>query len=428
VDPNAPPWSTRLVRSVDVRRRLVGLDIYYGWFVVAACFLGGLLIYGLLYTFSVFFGHLVTAFGLSHADTSLIFSLQSMTMYVGAAAFGFLLDRYDVRRLFALASVLIVGGLFGTSVFGSYLGALVCYGLAVGTGFGIILVIAYVTPVLWFERRRGVATGIATAGAGVGMMAMPPFARLLIESLGWQRAYLALASLVGVALLAATLVIAGRPERLDIDTAGEFPAGTEARASPPARQQLRDVRSVVSSWAFVAFFLAMLGAYLVPLSLSVNFVEFAKSVGLDPRVGVFAISVIGATNTLGKFVTGYLADRTETILVLAGNAVAIGVLTLPIVLIHEPGVVLATSALFGFGYAGLGALTTPMMAELFGDRNLNGLFGVVSISSAFAGALGPYLANLWFDAFGTYVPVFIGMALISVLAAGLFVLAPRLAS
>ena len=416
------------MHSLDVRRRLVGLDPYYGWFVVASCFLGGLLIYGLLYTFSVFFGHLVDAFGMSHANTSLIFSLQSVTMYVGAAVFGFTLDRYDVRRLFALASVLIVGGLFGTSVFSSYLGVLVCYGLAVGAGFGIVLVISYVTPVLWFERRRGLATGIATAGSGIGMMAMPPFARVLIASLGWQRAYIALAALVGVALLAATVVIAGRPERVDVDRSAEFRTSDANDTSLSAREQLRGIRSTVASWAFVAFFVAMLGVYLVPLSLTVNFVEFARSVGISPQVGVFAISVIGATNTLGKFVTGYLADRLQTTLVLAGNAVAIGVLTLPIALIHDAGVVLAASALFGFGYAGLGALTTPMMAELFGARNLNGLFGVVSISSAFAGALGPYVANLWFDAFGTYVPVFLGMALVSVLSAGLFVLAPRAAS
>lgn len=423
--PNSPPRSTPAGHFIDVRRLLAGLDLYYGWFVVASCFLGGLLIYGLLYSFSVFFGHLVTAFGMSHANTSLIFSLQSVMMYVGAAVFGFTIDRYDVRRLFALGSVLIVGGLFGTSVFSSFLGVLVCYGIAVGIGFSIVMVIAYVTPVFWFERRRGIATGIATAGAGVGMMAMPPFARLLIAALGWQRAYFALALLVSVALAVATVLIADRPKRLDIDASAEFVTTADDRSYPSASEQLRDVRSVVLSPSFAVFFLAFLGSYLVPLSLTVNFVEFARSVEIGAQVGVFAISVIGATNTIGKFVTGYLADRLDTTHVLAGNAVVIGVLTVPITQIHDAGVVLAMSALFGFGYAGLGALMTPVMAELFGAENLNGLFGVASVSSAFAGALGPYLANLSFDLYGTYIPVFLGMALISVLSAGLFLLAWR---
>ncbi|GGJ16930.1 MFS transporter [Halobellus salinus] len=415
-----------LARIIDVRPLLLSLDSYYGWFVVAACFLGGLLIYGLLYSFSVFFGHLVEAFGLSYANTSLIFSLQSVTMYLGAAVFGFTIDRYDARRLFGIGSLLIIAGLFGTSLFPTYLGLLIFYGLAVGFGFSIVMVISYVTPVLWFERRRGIATGTATAGAGIGMMLMPPLSRWLISRIGWQRAYFALAIFVTGLLTVATAIIADRPEQIGADTSSEFVSTTDSASRVSARQQLDDLRSVAFSWPFAVFFLAFLGGYLTPLSMTVNLVEFTQSVGVDRGIGVLALSAIGATNTIGKFVSGFLADRLDTTLVLAASTIAMGILTVPIALVHEPTVVLAGSLAFGLGFGGLGALMTPVMIEMFGSQNLNGLFGVASISTAFAGALGPYLANVTFDAFGTYIPAFLVMSLISILSMGLFVLARRL--
>lgn len=415
-----------IFRAFDVRSVLLGFEIYYGWFVVTSCFLGGLLIYGLLYSFSVFFGYLVIAFDMSHANTSLIFSVQSVIMYVGAAIFGFTIDRYNVRRLFATGSILVIAGLFGTSIFPTYLGLLLFYGTAVGIGFSIIMVISYVMPVLWFDRRRGIATGIATAGAGIGMMTMPPFTRWLISWLGWQHAYFALAVFVTVALIIATVLIADRPEQLGVDPSTEFVTTADDLPSKTVKQQLQDVWSVVVSWPFAIFFFGFLGAYLTPLSLTVNLVEFTKSIGIESRVGVLALSAIGATNSVGKFVTGFLADRMDTMLVLTGSSLTTGLLLIPISLVHDPKVIFVTSLVFGFGFGGLGALMTPVMAELFGDRNLNSLFGIASISTAFAGALGPYLANLTFDSFGSYIPAFLGMSIVSILSTILFVLSQRL--
>ena len=44
----------------------------------------------------------------------------------------------------------------------------------------------------WFDRRRGLALGLSSAGVGVGAFIMPSLAHFLIEEYGWRQAYTAL--------------------------------------------------------------------------------------------------------------------------------------------------------------------------------------------------------------------------------------------
>src|SRR5215471_13630443 len=50
----------------------------------------------------------------------------------------------------------------------------------------------------WFDRRRGLALGIAMGGVGLGGFVMPQLAEALIERFTWRGAYLGLALLTAV--------------------------------------------------------------------------------------------------------------------------------------------------------------------------------------------------------------------------------------
>src|SRR5689334_24312461 len=41
----------------------------------------------------------------------------------------------------------------------------------------------------WFDRRRGLALGIAMSGVGLGGFVMPQLAQVLIDRVGWRGAY-----------------------------------------------------------------------------------------------------------------------------------------------------------------------------------------------------------------------------------------------
>src|SRR6266568_9018114 len=184
---------------------------FYGWFVVAAAFAVTFVGFGCAYTFSAFIESLQRDFGASRGSVSSVFSLAGFLYFGLGIVSGPLADRYGSRRL-ALAGMLLIGlGLAAASAARSLIEVYAAYGLGVGLGVGFAYVPAVGAVQRWFVRRRGFASGLAVSGIGVGTLAMPPLATLLIEGLGWRGAYLALGVLAAVIGCGMALLIESDP-------------------------------------------------------------------------------------------------------------------------------------------------------------------------------------------------------------------------
>lgn len=267
-----------------VRSRLADGPFYYGWFVVGVCFLSALITWGTVWSFSVFFRHIVTTFGLSYANTSIIFSIQSIVTYGGAAVLGLVIDRYGARRLLLIATGLIIAGLAGTSFLPTFTGVLIAYSVVAAAGFSIVFVIAYATPARWFDRRRGLATGIAAAGASAGTLLIPPSTEVLIAHVGWRAAYGSLTMTFLAILIVTILVIADRPASLDIDTSTESPTGylDEAHHTADWNDQIKEILAVARSPPFLFLFIAYLSFASPTAMVMVHIVEFTTTRGIRP--------------------------------------------------------------------------------------------------------------------------------------------------
>src|SRR5208282_6544364 len=77
----------------------------------------------------------------------------------------------------------------------------------------------------WFDRRRGLALGLALAGVGLGTALIPQLSNALIGNFGWRMGYAGL----GVTIL----VLAFLPVALFVR---EHPKADEARLSHPTRE------------------------------------------------------------------------------------------------------------------------------------------------------------------------------------------------
>lgn len=408
-----------------IRGRFLRSEVYYGWFVVAVCFLLAMMTMGVIYSFSVFFGYILATFEQSHANTSIVFGLQSIVTFGGAAVLGIVIDRYGARRLLPVAGVLVVSGLVGASRLGSFHGVAVSYGVVAAAGFAITYVVAFASVPRWFERRRGMATGIATTGSGVGILAMPPFASVLINEFGWRNAYLGLAGMFLLVLLVGILVIRDRPGDLDLAPSTEFEDGIPSSDTRGWRQQLDEIRAIVTTRAFQFVILGFFFAYVPTYVLLVYLVEFTATVGVARRVGVLGISIIGAMNIGGKLLAGPVADRTGTARTITACAGLMGVATMSLAVLHVPWSILGLAFVFGLGYGGISALLSPIIADLFGTLDLNALFGVSSIAFAIAGSVVPYLVGFTYDSTGTYLPALMVGGVLGVTGGGFLLIAAR---
>lgn len=386
--------------------RLAGGRVYYGWVVVACCFLGALTAFSIIYSFSVFFGHISAAFEQSQGNTSLLFSLQSVVTYGAAAALGLIVDRFGARRLLALGAGLIGAGLIGASQFQSFVAVVLSYGVVAAAGLSLVYVIAYATTPRWFDRRRGTATAVATAGGGAGILLGPPMASTLIDQFGWQTAYLVITAGAVAVLGVVALLVADRPRDVGLDPAelSEFPDGSADVDEDGAdlRARLGRIAEIGRSGSFLLVFLSYVCLGVPIFVFAAHAVEFTRSVGLGEGLGVLAISVVGGMNFFGKFVAGPVSDAIGIPRTLAACGVLLGLPLLVLSAVHAPAVVLAAVVVFGLGYGGAIALLSPTVADLFGTTDINALFGLTSVAFAVTGSVGPYLAGVGYDTTGSY--------------------------
>lgn len=407
-----------------LRRYLLERDVYYGWVVVVVCFVSATVAYSIISSFGVFFSYLLAEFNASYSNTSIVFSVQVVTTFSSGALLGLFIDRYGVRRFLLLGACLVLVGLVGASQASSLIGVVLAYGLVGALGFGILFVITFATPPRWFERRRGLATALATAGVGTGILVGPPISNALIAHLGWNDAYLTMSGLAFAVLLSVAPFIADDPREVGADLSSEF-ADYEEPVDRDWSEQVRDVLQTVASKSFAMVFLGYLFVTGQVYILLAYLVEYSTAIGWGREVGVLAVSAIGAANVMGKFLVGPVDERTGTVWAFVLFMALMGTAMIVLPFVPSPSLGLVLVALFGVGYGATGALLSPIVANTFGTLDINALFGVSSVSFAIAGSVPPYVTGVVYDTAGTFEPSFVAGGILGILGGVFVVIASR---
>jgi len=399
---------------------------YYGWAVVAASFLGTFVVFGLSYSFGVFLERIVHAFGGARGPASLAFGVQTVAIYLGAGGLGVLIDRYGTRRMLAVGALLTAGGLVAASRAGSLPTLILTYGVVTGVGLSIVYVVAYGTVTRWFDRRLGLAGGLASAGLGVGMFVVVPSAASLIAELGWRTVLLVLAAVAGGLLLLATLLVRDDPSSAGVDPpSGEFVGAPPTPNRDPLREQFAAVRSIARTPAFGLLAGGWVLIYGSLYAVLAHLVLYAAGMGLPAAVGPWALAVVGLTSALGRVAIGHVADTAGRLRVFVACSAVMGLATLWLAFASSTVGIAAFAVAFGLAYGGNGALLSPLIAELFGHEQINAVFGLASTAFGVAGLVAPPAAGVAYDRLGTYEPAFLVAGVAALVGAGAVRLAGR---
>ena len=319
-------------------------------------------------------GPVAATFGVGPGTASVMFAATLATMLALGAVTGPLAERLGVRPLVALAAVLVPGGLFVLAAAPAFPVAAAGFALGVGGGAGCLFVPLQAAVGAAFERRRGPALVVATAGAGLATVIAPPATVALIAPLGLRGAAVVLAVVAGVVLGACVPAA---------------PAGG-SRSRAPAEPGLR---AVLADRGFRRLALGAVGLSAVMFVPFVHLAPFAALRGIELATGAALVATAGAVSLAARLAVVPAVTRWGAFAVFRAGAV---VMTLSLGLwapAHGVAALAGFALVFGGAHGTFVGLTGATAAELFGLLGFGRRLGVLHLAAAVGGLVGPGTAG-----------------------------------
>jgi len=371
--------------------------MFRGWRVVFGAFVVMFLCFACAYSFPAFFDALHKEFNASRGDISFVFGLGSAGFFAVGAVAGLMADRVDPRFLIGFGMVFVGAGPIAASFATELWHVLLAMGLGIGLGVGFAYVPSVGPVQRWFVKRRGLASGFAISGIGLGTFAAPLIAAEIMTAFDWRTAYLALGlAAIALGLLAATQVV-GAPEKV-----GETPDGLPVAAGTAQTAQGMSLKEALLSRPF---FLLYGSTFILGWPLFVPFVHLVPDImdhGHSKGTAVTVASMIGFGSLAGRFLMGGLADRFGRQSSLIAMFVGLALMLLLWLSTNNIWLLGLFATLYGAFYGGYVALAPSVAADYFGGRNISGIIGILYTGVAVGVLLGPAIVGYVYDATGDY--------------------------
>ncbi|MGJ7566520.1 MFS transporter [Variovorax sp. GB1R11] len=373
---------------------------YSGWWVVGGSAVGmGFSMQMFIATgFTFLAAALSKAFGWSLIEVAAGATFYLLGQVIGFPLAGTLLDRLGTRRVVTL-------GICGVAVLMLVLSTvhalwelyacLFAMGIVGAMGYTISYLRALV---LWFDRRRGLAIGLAASGLALGGAIYPFATQRAVSLAGWSAVPLTIAALQLLVVLPLVLaMVRDSPASYGLAADGRplGEAATPARARTDAA--LGQVRSLTLRQALCTIDFWMLAvAYLVGgaavyglITNAVHILSHTASLGLAEIAKVQAVG--GVTILLGRLLGGFLLDRmgTRTLAVATNMLGAVAILGYGYS--DTLGAAMVAAFLIGLATGGEGDVLPYMAAKYFGPESFGRIYGALSAFFAVGTAIGPVI-------------------------------------
>jgi MFS family permease len=394
---------------------------------------------GVWYTASVFFVALLQEFRQEYAFTAGVYSTFTVFYGVWGILAGSLLDRFGPRRVILAGGILLPAALALSGMVPGLAYLYVTHGIL--TPFGLALMGYVPVSVLVtrsFQEKRGLALGIASAGVGVGILAVVPFAQFIIDHAGWRMAYFGMAALAAVVILPIGLFA------LEDGDSGRDPGERRAEGQVESRPGVTRSRQMAGGavgrpewtltaavrsrefWLITAAFTCLNAPNQLVLT---HHVAHVVESGYSKILVAGIVGLVGFVSIPGKILWGYLADRwwPEWIYAAGCATVMAGIAVLLLIGPASPMWVLYLYAtLMGVGYSVSPAMTPIMCGWFFGGAHFGVIFGALNSIYHVGGATGVWMAGYAHDLTGNYrLPFSAAIASVAMTVLLVWIVAPR---
>ena len=366
-------------------------DMNYGWVMVFVVFVLSGLAFGSMASISVFLKPISADFGWTRGATSFAYTVASLSSALFGVIWGIVADKYGTRWFGLVGATAMTLCLYLLSAQTSLFQFYFLYFLYGALGGALLFSPLYANVGFWFRENPGLALGIAASGGAVGQAFIPHLSGFLINSSGWQNAYISLAIFYAAIAFPVALLIKESPWREGARNQVE----PEPRSFPISEKEVVIWISVAVIFCCICMSVPIM--HLVPLLTDSSFsLEFATKV-------LMVLMICGAFGRiLGGMLGDYIGPLPGYILMSLGQTIS--VVWFPQVS-STVGIYLL-AAFFGFTYSGVMSsilvCTRVMVSAQFAARamSLTSFFGWIGMG------LGGFLGGYFFDSEGNYLWAF----------------------
>ena len=412
------------------------LPFFYGWVIVAVTFVTMAIGVNARTSFSLFFPPIINEFGWERGVTAGAFSFGFLVSAVASPLIGRMMDRFGPRAVMEIGTGLMAAGLLLAPLTTQPWHLYLTIGALVGAGS---VCLGYSGQSLflpnWFNRRRGLAIGLAFAGVGIGSMTLLPWVQYMIEQTGWRTACTAMGILILVVLAPINLLVRKRPEDIGLRPDGD--AELMATSAKPVSNIVdpdwaatdwtlqRALRTARFWWISLGYF----GGLYIWYAVQVHQTKYLLDIGFSPSVAVWALGAVSLLGIPGQIYLGHLSDRVGREWIWAASCFGFAVCFAALIaLAYMPSLILIYVMVFAQGALGYGltSIMGAVVVEIFQGKHYGSIFGTIMLAALAGGAAGPWVTGLLHDRTGNYTIAFaLGIAVSGLSALAIWLASPR---
>jgi MFS transporter, OFA family, oxalate/formate antiporter len=375
------------------------------------------MIANLQYGWTLFVGPIEQKYHWGRAAIQVAFTIFVLTETWLVPIEGYLIDKFGPRIMISGSGVLVaiawVINAYADSLFLLYLGAAVG-----GIGAGVIYGGSVGNALKWFPDRRGLAAGLTAAGFGAGSaLTVIPIANM-IQSSGYESAFLWFGLGQGLIVVVVALFLRA-PGPADVGTSTSAAVQQSRRDYTPG-EVLKTPVFYVMYFMFVAVGAGglMAIAQLAPIAKDFKVDTVPVSlIGLTLPALTFALTIDRVLNGVCRPFFGWVSDHIgrENTMFMAFLVEGIGIFAL-LHFADNPVLFVILSGLVFFAWGEIYSLFPATCTDIYGKTFATTNYGMLYTAKGTAALLVP-LANVLTNATGSWHAVFYVAAALNIVAA-----------
>ena len=343
---------------------------------------------GQIYAFTLFSTQIANRLSCSQSSVQFTFSLGIFFLGMGAAFFGRIVER-DLKLSTIIGTTLFVLGLavshlavILSSIWLLYIG----YGLLVGLGTGIIYITPVKTMMLWFPKRRALASAIPIIGFGLGSSLCTIIHNMLSQSMTSDMMFIYLAVIYLIMMCIGSYLLR-KP-------AIQFQLNNEPNSIE--KLSLKEIFKKKLFWFLWAWLLINISAGLAIIPISK---QILTSINSTATLISITLILMGFMNGFGRYLFAHISDNLitrEEILMIIGKIL---IFAFPICwFFRESGIMISTLFLILTCCYGAGFAVIPSIVyKHFGVQNASTVHGLVLSAWGISGLIGNQIGLFLFE-------------------------------